>query len=181
MWLVRQGFRVPEAFVMPADLFDLVAREVLPPGHDVRSLLRFSGTREGIERAGRSQSLLRNAEIPGWLRDEVVRVVEHMLPRASWGLAVRSSATCEDGALTSLAGLATTRLGVRTSDEALDAIREVWASLLLPRALGHLASVGVHHSSMAVVIQIVVEARASGVATTYEPPLVASAEREERR
>ena len=34
-------------------------------------------------------------------------------PRSPWGLAVRSSATCEDGALVSMAGLAESVLGVR--------------------------------------------------------------------
>jgi len=180
-WLVRHGFRVPEAMVIPADVFDAVAREVLPPGHDVRSLLRLAGTREGMERAGRAHARLREARLPDWLQAEVVRVVGELEPLSTWGLAVRSSATCEDGALSSLAGLATTRLGVRGRDEVIDAIREVWASLLLPRALSYLASVGVHHASMAVLIQAIVAAEASGVATTSEPPLVAAAEREEAR
>ena len=44
---------VPEARVLPADVFEAIARDVLPPGHDVRTLLRLAGTRDGIERAPR--------------------------------------------------------------------------------------------------------------------------------
>jgi phosphoenolpyruvate synthase/pyruvate phosphate dikinase len=38
-WLVRHGFQVPEAWVIPAEAFDAALRE-LPPGCDPKSLLR---------------------------------------------------------------------------------------------------------------------------------------------
>ncbi len=181
VWLVRNGFRVPDARVVPASVFEAIAHEVLPPGHDVRSLLRLGGTREGVERAGRAHALMRQAALPLWLLDELGEALTTMLPSAPWGLAIRSSATCEDSAASSLAGLAVTRLGVRGLDEAVDALREVFASLLLPRALGYLVDVGVNNAAMAAVIQAVVPALASGVAATSEPPLVLDAEREARR
>lgn len=171
VWLVRHGFQVPEARILPADVFDAIARDVLPPGHDVRTLLRLAGTREGIERAGRAHGRLREARLPGWLEEEIARIWSELQPRAPWGLAIRSSATCEDSASGSLAGLATTRLGVRGAGEIGDALREVWASLVLPRALSYLEGRGVHQASMAVVLQIVVPAVASGVATSTELPL----------
>jgi pyruvate,water dikinase len=175
VWLVRHGFHVPDGRVIPAEVFDAVAREALPQGHDVRTLLRLAGTREGVERAGRAHARLREATLPSWLEEELVRVWAELEPHAPWGLAVRSSATCEDGSVTSLAGLATTCLGVRGPAAMGDAIREVWASLILPRALAHLAQVGIHGASMAVVIQIVVPAEASGVATVSEPEIFAHA------
>lgn len=171
VWLVRNGFHVPEARILPSDVFDAVARDVLPPGHDVRTLLRLAGTREGIERAGKAHARLREARLPAWLDDELARIWSELQPRAPWGLAVRSSATCEDSAGGSLAGLATTRLGVRGQGEIADALREVWASLVLPRALSYLERRDVHQASMAVVLQVVVPAVASGVATATEPPL----------
>jgi phosphohistidine swiveling domain-containing protein len=178
VWLVRNGFRVPPAFVIPADAFDSVARAALPAGHDVRTLLRLAGTRDGIERAGRAHARIIDAALPPQLVEEIERVAAELAPHAQWGLAVRSSATCEDGALTSLAGLATTCLGIRGRDALLAAVREVWASLLLPRALSYLSGVGIHHASMAVVLQAVVPAAVSGVATATEPPLDLHAERD---
>ncbi|MBI2391771.1 MAG: phosphoenolpyruvate synthase [Deltaproteobacteria bacterium] len=172
VWLARHGFLVPEARLVPADVFDAVARDVLPPGHDVRSLLRLAGTREGIERAGKAHARLREARLPHWLDAELARIWAELAPHAPWGIAVRSSATCEDMSTTSLAGLATTRLGVRGHDEIADALREVWASLVLPRALAYLGERGVGNASMAVILQLVVPAVASAVATTSEPPIV---------
>lgn len=170
-WLVRNGFRVPEARVLPADVFDAISRDVLPPGHDVRTLLRLAGTRDGIERAGRAHARLREARLPPWLETELARLEAELSPHAPWGLAVRSSATCEDAQASSLAGLATTRLGVRGPEELFDAVREVWASLVLPRALAYLAELDVHHASMAVLMQVVVPARESGVAIASAPTL----------
>ncbi|MGZ3475969.1 MAG: PEP/pyruvate-binding domain-containing protein [Polyangiales bacterium] len=172
-WLVRNGFRVPEARVLPSDVFDSISRDVLPPGHDIRTLLRLAGTRDGIERAGRAHARLREARLPTWLEDELAHLESELAPHAPWGLAVRSSATCEDVQASSLAGLATTRLGVRGPEELFDAVREVWASLVLPRALSYLAELGIHQASMAVLLQVVVPARESGVAIASAPSLAA--------
>lgn len=171
VWLLRHGFRVPEGKVLPADVFEAVARDVLPPGHDLRSLLRLAGTREGVERAGRAHARLREARLPSWLEAELAWIWDELSPRAPWGLAVRSSANCEDSAGGSLAGLATTRLGVRGPEALADAVREVWASTTLPRALSYLAERNVSSISMAVIFQVVVPSRASGVAVTAAPPL----------
>ncbi len=175
VWLVRNGFRVPEARILPAEVFESIARDVLPPGHDVRTLLRLAGTREGIERAGKAHARLRDARLPTWLEAELARIWSELAPHAPWGLAVRSSATCEDAASGSLAGLATTLLGVRGAAEIGDALREVWASLVLPRALSYLAEREVHQAAMAVILQVVVPATSSGVATIAEPPFDPSA------
>ncbi len=177
VWLVRNGFAVPDARILPSEIFDAIARDVLPPGHDVRTLLRLAGTREGMERAGKAHGRLREARLPSWLEAEIARIWSELAPHAPWGLAVRSSATCEDSAAGSLAGLATTRLGVRGAGEIADALREVWASLLLPRALAYLERRGIHHASMAVILQVIVPAVASGVAIATEAPLGQSSTR----
>src|SRR5439155_2807593 len=84
-------------------------------------------------------------------------------------LAVRSSATCEDDDMSSMAGLATTELGVRGAVDLADALKKVWASTLLPRALAYLSAKGVRDIGMAVVFQLVVPADAAGVAFTQAP------------
>ena len=89
---------------------------------------------------------------------------------APWGFAARSSATCEDGDETSLAGLASTVLGARGPLGLADAIRAVWASAFLPRALAYLAHAGIRDLGMAVVLQLMVEAEAAGVLFTAPPP-----------
>ncbi len=166
-WLVRHGLPVPEAWVIPADAFAAALRE-LPPGCEPRSLLRAASGRTGYTRAAEARQEILAAELPRGLADELAELWSHAA-RAPWGLAVRSSATCEDGALVSMAGLAETKLGVRGASGLVDAVRLVWASLASGRALAYLAAHGVRDVGMAVVVQRVVEADAGGVLFTRAP------------
>lgn len=86
-------------------------------------------------------------------------------------VAVRSSAPDEDAPGRSLAGLHDSKLHVRGLGAALDAIRLVWASLFSERALSYRREIGLDplHSTMAVVIQRQVAARAAGVLFTAAP------------
>jgi pyruvate,water dikinase len=167
-WLVRGSFPVPEAWVLPADAFAATLRE-LPPGCEPRSLLRAASGRAGYVRAAEARQEILGAPFPRGLEEELAALWARMEPAAKWGLAVRSSATCEDGALVSMAGLAETRLGVRGARDLGDAIRAVWASIASGRALAYLAAHGVRDVGMAVVLQRVVEAEAAGVMFTRSP------------
>src|SRR5262249_29151424 len=111
------------------------------------------------------------APLPKGLAPELEALWAHVAPGSPWGLAVRSSATCEDGTLVSMAGLAETRLGVRGPDELARAVRAVWASIASGRALAYLAAHGVRDVGMAVVLQRMVEAEAAGVMFTRTPNL----------
>jgi pyruvate,water dikinase len=85
-------------------------------------------------------------------------------------LAVRSSATDEDAAATSFAGQHRTELRVRPGDLA-GAVRRCWASLW---SAGTAAYRDRHHmdaagAAMAVVVQLLVDARASAVVFSVDP------------
>jgi pyruvate,water dikinase len=86
-------------------------------------------------------------------------------------VAVRSSATAEDGAVTSFAGQQETILGVTEPAAVLDAIARCWASLNSERAVAYRRQQGVDESglAMAVVIQQMVPAEVSGVLFTRDP------------
>ncbi len=85
-------------------------------------------------------------------------------------LAVRSSATAEDGVEHSHAGQYLTRLGVRGPEETLDAILECWASAEDPRASAYRAHRG-HDGGveMAVIVQRLAEGEAAGVCMSCDP------------
>lgn len=86
-------------------------------------------------------------------------------------VAVRSSATDEDGAEASFAGQQETILGV-TGDEALiRAIEQCWASLESERAVAYRAKRGMadDKAAMGVVVQKLVESEVSGVLFTHDP------------
>ncbi len=167
-WLVRHGFRVPDAVVIPAEAFAQAIRE-LPPGCEPRALLRAANGRAGFARAAEARRLIQEAPLPRGLSEELRAFCREVGARSPWGLAVRSSATCEDGALVSMAGLAETVLGVHGSEALCQAVRAVWASIASGRALAYLAAQGVRDVGMAVVIQRMVEARAAGVLFTRAP------------
>src|SRR4051812_3593692 len=141
--LLREGYPVPRGWVIEAKHFERLVEETLPRGHDVATLIKLAGTRLGIDRAARARDRILEQPLPEGLRaavEQLWRAVEHEVP---WGLAARSSATAEDREETSLAGLASSALGARGPDAIDAAIRRVWASTFLPRALGYLAHAGV--------------------------------------
>ncbi|MEJ2889243.1 PEP/pyruvate-binding domain-containing protein [Actinomycetospora aeridis] len=86
-------------------------------------------------------------------------------------VAVRSSATAEDLADASFAGQQETFLDVRGEDAVLDAVVRCWASLWTPRAIDYRSRQGVAATDvrLAVVIQRMADAGASGVLFTAEP------------
>ena len=86
-------------------------------------------------------------------------------------VAVRSSATAEDGAEASFAGQQETFLGVRGEAAVADAVARCWASLDSERAVAYRRRQGVSGDglAMAVVVQRLVPAEVAGVLFTRDP------------
>jgi pyruvate, water dikinase len=86
-------------------------------------------------------------------------------------VAVRSSATTEDAADASFAGLQDTYLWVSEAGALLHKIRSCWASLYSSESLSYRRRRGVAESTvaMAVVVQTMVDARTAGVMFTRSP------------
>lgn len=107
----------------------------------------------------------------GRMRAEVAERIAGLVAGLGDGpLAVRSSATAEDGAEHSHAGQFLTRLGVRGPDEAIDAIHECWASVGDDRVAAYRAHRG-HEGrvEMAVIIQRLAGGEAAGVGMSRDP------------
>ena len=168
--LSREGFPVPRGWVIDAKRFSRDIENGLPRGHDVATLIKLAHTKAGVDRAARARDQILVMDLPAGLSRALEALWRAVEPAAPWGLAARSSATCEDSEETSLAGLASSVLGVRGPEALADAVRAVWASAFLPRALAYLAHAGVRDVGMAVLIQIMVRAEAAGVLFTAPPP-----------
>jgi pyruvate,water dikinase len=86
-------------------------------------------------------------------------------------VAVRSSATAEDGAEVSFAGQQETFLGVVGEDAVCDAVARCWASLGSERAVAYRRKQGVADDglAMAVVVQRLAPAEVAGVLFTRDP------------
>jgi pyruvate,water dikinase len=105
--------------------------------------------------------------------DALVRAVAACLAEAGEGVAwaVRSSATAEDMPAASFAGQHASCLDVRGLDAVLAAMRRCWASLFTVRAVTYRRRNGIAHRglAMAVIVQRMVAANASGVMFTADP------------
>ena len=165
VWLHKAGFAVPEAWVVSSKVWS-EARRLLPASADPKALLRSVSAHSFPLRVAEARQAILSAALPDGLEAELEELWATVKDNAPWGLAVRSSATCEDGAVASMAGLAETRLAVFGPARLADAIRDVWASLASGRALSYLAHNGVRDVAMAVVIQRMVCAEAAGVMFT---------------
>lgn len=121
----------------------------------------------------RMQSLVAKAGISDAARAEVAEAY-HALGSDSV-VAVRSSATGEDGRDASFAGMNQTITNV-TGDEALfEAIQRCWMSLFTPRVITYRASRGfAADPAMAVVVQQMIPAEKAGVVFTSDPSTGAS-------
>ncbi|GIE32730.1 putative phosphoenolpyruvate synthase [Actinoplanes italicus] len=91
--------------------------------------------------------------------------------RADTSYAVRSSATAEDTPTASFAGQHDTYLGVVGAEAVLEGVRRCWESLFTERAVAYRRRNGFDDSRvhMAVVVQEMVPAEASGVLFTADP------------
>jgi phosphohistidine swiveling domain-containing protein len=165
--LERAGLPVPTSWVCPAEIYAEVARQ-LPADLAIEALLKTEG-RRSQNRVGRAFDAWRRIALPTGFDAEIERLWHEASDHGRHVLAVRSSATVEDTDTLSMAGVAASRIGVTSARELLEAVRDVWASLATPRAVQYLAHRGVRDAAMAVLVQRVIPARASGVLFTRHP------------
>jgi len=135
----------------------LLARAGLPvpPGFCVTS---------AVHRRHRGQGVGNQPEVAAQIRSAYQQLGEG-------AVAVRSSATAEDGALTSFAGQQETILGVSGAEAVCAAIDRCWASLDNERARAYRRQHGIDEDglAMAVVVQRLVPAEVAGVLFTRNP------------
>jgi pyruvate,water dikinase len=135
--------------------------------HD-EALAHVADTARLAELCRRMQELVCKADLPDVVRHEINMAYERL--GAGVVVAVRSSATGEDGRDASFAGMNRTVTNVCGELELLDAIQQCWASLFSPRVVTYRASRGfTGEPAMAVVVQQMIAAEQAGVAFTADP------------
>ena len=175
--LAAAGFPVPPGFVVTTAAFAQVIATVDPDGALRASLAALPGDDHAAIARG-TQAMREAVSTVAIPADVTAAVAEgyRELSRAGPAVgdapvAVRSSATSEDSADTSFAGLQDTYLWVRGEDAVLDHLRRCWASLYSVESVVYRRRNGVPENglAMAVAIQRMVDARASGVMFTCSP------------
>ena len=116
----------------------------------------------------RARAALLSGDLPDEVREAIREAFDAL---GASRLAVRSSATIEDGPLGSLAGLFDTYLGVTGFSDLIDRVRWAWASLWNARAVSALNSIGLSplRASQAVIVQEMIETRSAGVLFSRDP------------
>ena len=139
---------------------------------DLLSTLDVDDTQALEEASARARELVNEEVMPDWLEAQIREAYEALsADEPDLAVAVRSSATGEDTASASFAGMNETYLNIRGADAVVDAVRRCWASLFGSRTVFYRAKRGFGQADMdiAVVVQRLVDATRAGVMFTIDP------------
>jgi pyruvate,water dikinase len=183
--LARAGVAVPPGFAVTTDAFaaamavidaDGALRAVIEglPAGDVAEIARVAGRFRGIVAGAPLPSEVAAAIEAGYAELASAREAsagEDGALGAGPDVAVRSSATVEDSAEASFAGLQDTYLGVSGAASVLEHVRRCWASTYNDESVAYRRRLGLPETgvAMAVVVQRMVAPRAAGVMFTRSP------------
>lgn len=160
---------VPPGFVVCADAFERFAEET-DLTQEIDAILKTVDTNatHTVEEASENiRSLIFAKEMPDDLKTEIQKAFKELNTPY---VAVRSSATAEDGADHAWAGQLDSFLNT-TEETLLENVRRCWASLFTPRAIFYRFEKDLHETfiSVAVVVQKMVESEISGIAFSVHP------------
>ncbi len=166
--LLQAGFPVPGGFVVTAAAY-LEAMDAGGVRANLRELSGGAATGEDLAAgAAEMQRLVHEAGVTDALRGAILEAYRQLGPDVF--VAVRSSATAEDSATTSFAGMNETYTNVRGLEELLVRIVDCWASLFAARVCSYRAAQGItDEPALAVVVQRMVDADRSGVMFSVDP------------
>jgi len=167
--LLAGGFSVPPGFCVTTEAY---AHALRMPGFSPAKQWQAALHSSGAERQrilSHCHTLIQNADIAE-LTVQIVEQAQRLnLPfHGLW--AVRSSATNEDGARASFAGVYRTCLGIPLEEVGL-AVKALWLSIWDERVLNYHATLGLsgRPPAMAIVVQPLLEAQGAGVAYSIHP------------
>jgi pyruvate,water dikinase len=194
--LARAGVAVPPGFVITVEAF-AAAMPVIDPDGELRAGIEALDAADmaGIARvASRFREIVTAAALPAKVSAAVEASYGALASPGAGGttdagapgasaphasgphasgpdVAVRSSATVEDSAEASFAGLQDTYLGVSGAASVLDHVRRCWASLYNDESVAYRRRLGLPEAgvAMAVVVQRMAAPRAAGVMFTRSP------------
>lgn len=167
--MTRTGIPVPPGYVILSSAFESFLEEnnlhtaiaETLNAVDPKALKTVEHAAEHI------RALVMHAAIPSNIANAITAAFENM---GATHVAVRSSATSEDGADAAWAGQLDSFLNT-TSEHLLENVKRCWASLFTPRAIFYRHEKGLNGTpiSVAVVVQKMVQSEVSGIAFSVHP------------
>ncbi len=168
--LTRGGFPVPPGYVITADAYRH-AMQVAGATKRLEELARSVNADDPAALARASEALratVQGAGLPAELRQAIAAAYRQL--GASTRVAVRSSATSEDTAGTSFAGMNETFTNVQGEQALLERVVACWMSVWGQRVMAYRASQRMEEQpAIAVVVQKMIDADAAGVMFTADP------------
>ena len=172
--LTSAGLPVPDGFVVGAPAYAAFCvqtglRERLT---ELLSVVNVEDTTALQAASAAARELFDQTAIPEALAAEIRFAYEQLADEdPQTPVAVRSSATAEDTAATSFAGMNETFLNIRGADATIDAVRRCWRSLFGARTIYYRGVNGFAQADMdiAVVVQRQVNSTRAGVMFTVNP------------
>src|SRR5690606_21523837 len=122
------------------------------------------------ELAEAARALIEDIELPEWFRASVTAAYSALGDGADVSVAVRSSATAEDTAETSFAGMNETYTNIRGTQQLLEGVVRCWRSLFGDGVVAYRAMRGISaEPEIAVTVQRMVTSDRSGVMFSVDP------------
>lgn len=167
--MINSGIPVPDGFVVLADTFEKFIKDtdLIQEIDAILNDVDHKAVHTVDEASEKIQDLIKQAKMPQDIADEVLSSFETLDAEF---VAVRSSATAEDGADHAWAGQLDSYLNI-TKDNVLEKVQHCWASLFTPRAIFYRFEKGLNTTkiSVAVVVQKMVNSEKSGIAFSVHP------------
>lgn len=171
--LQRAGIAVPPGFVVRTAAFERFLEKVEAewPVRERISSLDAADLPAISECCAAVRRRLEQMPLPRDIEEEIEQAHAQLCGTRGIAVAVRSSATTEDAADASFAGLQDTYLWVPDRGQMLGRVRSCWASLYSVESVSYRRKRGFPERAvaMAVVVQTMVDARTAGVMFTRSP------------
>jgi len=167
--MTQAGIPVPPGFVVLSTTFDEFIKE-LDLAQEIDAILDKVNHKDinSVEVASEKiQALIKNVKMPERIEKDIL---ENFKQLDTEFVAVRSSATAEDGADNAWAGQLDSYLNTK-EENLLEKVQHCWASLFTPRAIFYRFEKGLHNTkiSVAVVVQKMINSEISGIAFSVHP------------
>ena len=167
--MTQAGIPVPPGFVVLADTFEkfLHATDLIQEVDAILDTVDHKEIHLVDAASEKIQGLIKNAKTPEDIKAAIMKDFDELNTEF---VAVRSSATAEDGQDHAWAGQLDSYLNI-TRDNVLEKVQHCWASLFTPRAIFYRFEKGLHSTkiSVAVVVQKMVNSEVSGIAFSVHP------------
>lgn len=180
--MIGTGIPVPEGFVVTTASYDRII-QYYNLADRIKKIIRdtsVDNTVKLFEASRKIKELILSCGIPSEIEERIKEAyvnlsAEHQkelapnLNKNRLNVAVRSSATAEDLPDASFAGQQASFLNVCNERDLIESVRKCWASLFEPRAIFYRSKHGISKSSIAVVVQKMINSEKSGIVFTIDP------------